>query len=309
MKVGFVYSGQGSQYYGMGQELYESEPIFKQTIDEADQIVDFDLKELMFDENEKLHQTEYTQPALLAMEVGLTRLLAAKGIKPDVAAGLSLGEYAALVASGALDFAETVRLVQKRGRFMTEAVPSGKGAMAAIMGLDRQSVITVCKQFEDQGVIVPANYNMPGQIVIAGEKQVLDQAVDSFIQSGAKRVIPLNVSGPFHSELLEPAAVNLAEELQHVRLSPMTIPVVTNLTGSVIASSEEIVPTLIQQVKSPVYWEECIETMIQMGVDYFVEVGPGRTLCSFIKKIDRSVKTQNVENQQTLEKVIKLMME
>lgn len=309
MKVGFVYSGQGSQYYGMGQELYESEPIFKQTIDEADQIVDFDLKELMFDENEKLHQTEYTQPALLAMEVGLTRLLAAKGIKPDVAAGLSLGEYAALVASGALDFAETVRLVQKRGRFMTEAVPSGKGAMAAIMGLDRQSVITVCKQFEDQGVIVPANYNMPGQIVIAGEKQVLDQAVDSFIQAGAKRVIPLNVSGPFHSELLEPAAVNLAEELQHVSLSPMTIPVVTNLTGSVIASSEEIVPTLIQQVKSPVYWEECIATMIQMGVDHFVEVGPGRTLCSFIKKIDRSVKTQNVENQQTLEKVIKLMME
>lgn len=309
MKVGFVYSGQGSQYYGMGQELYESEPIFKQTIDEADQIVDFDLKELMFDENEKLHQTEYTQPALLAMEVGLTRLLAAKGIKPDVAAGLSLGEYAALVASGALDFAETVRLVQKRGRFMTEAVPSGKGAMAAIMGLDRQSVITVCKQFEDQGVIVPANYNMPGQIVIAGEKQVLDQAVDSFIQAGAKRVIPLNVSGPFHSELLEPAAVNLAEELQHVSLSPMTIPVVTNLTGSVIDSSEEIVPTLIQQVKSPVYWEECIETMIQMGVDCFVEVGPGRTLCSFIKKIDRSVKTQNVENQQTLEKVIKLMME
>lgn len=309
MKVGFVYSGQGSQYYGMGQELYESEPIFKQTIDEADQIVDFDLKELMFDENEKLHQTEYTQPALLAMELGLTRLLAAKGIKPDVAAGLSLGEYAALVASGALDFAETVRLVQKRGRFMTEAVPSGKGAMAAIMGLDRQSVITVCKQFEDQGVIVPANYNMPGQIVIAGEKQVLDQAVDSFIQAGAKRVIPLNVSGPFHSELLEPAAVNLAEELQHVRLSPMTIPVVTNLTGSVIASSEEIVPTLIQQVKSPVYWEECIETMIQMGVDHFVEVGPGRTLCSFIKKIDRTVKTQNVENQQTLEKVIKLMME
>lgn len=309
MKVGFVYSGQGSQYYGMGQELYESEPIFKQTIDEADQRVDFDLKELMFDENEKLHQTEYTQPALLAMEVGLTRLLAAKGIKPDVAAGLSLGEYAALVASGALDFAETVRLVQKRGRFMTEAVPSGKGAMAAIMGLDRQSVITVCKQFEDQGVIVPANYNMPGQIVIAGEKQVLDQAVDSFIQAGAKRVIPLNVSGPFHSELLEPAAVNLAEELQHVSLSPMTIPVVTNLTGSVIDSSEEIVPTLIQQVKSPVYWEECIETMIQMGVDCFVEVGPGRTLCSFIKKIDRSVKTQNVENQQTLEKVIKLMME
>lgn len=309
MKVGFVYSGQGSQYHGMGQELYESEPIFKQTIDEADQIVDFDLKELMFDENEKLHQTEYTQPALLAMEVGLTRLLAAKGIKPDVAAGLSLGEYAALVASGALDFAETVRLVQKRGRFMTEAVPSGKGAMAAIMGLNRQSVITVCKQFEDQGVIVPANYNMPGQIVIAGEKQVLDQAVDSFIQAGAKRVIPLNVSGPFHSELLEPAAVNLAEELQHVSLSPMTIPVVTNLTGSVIASSEEIVPTLIQQVKSPVYWEECIATMIQMGVDHFVEVGPGRTLCSFIKKIDRSVKTQNVENQQTLEKVIKLMME
>lgn len=309
MKVGFVYSGQGSQYHGMGQELYESEPIFRQTIDEADQIVDFDLKELMFDENEKLHQTEYTQPALLAMEVGLTRLLAAKGIKPDVAAGLSLGEYAALVASGALDFAETVRLVQKRGRFMTEAVPSGKGAMAAIMGLDRQSVITVCKQFEDQGVIVPANYNMPGQIVIAGEKQVLDQAVDSFIQAGAKRVIPLNVSGPFHSELLEPAAVNLAEELQHVSLSPMTIPVVTNLTGSVIDSSEEIVPTLIQQVKSPVYWEECIATMIQMGVDYFVEVGPGRTLCSFIKKIDRSVKTQNVENQQTLEKVIKLMME
>lgn len=309
MKVGFVYSGQGSQYHGMGQELYESEPIFKQTIDEADQIVDFDLKELMFDENEKLHQTEYTQPALLAMEVGLTRLLAAKGIKPDVAAGLSLGEYAALVASGALDFAETVRLVQKRGRFMTEAVPSGKGAMAAIMGLNHQSVITVCKQFEDQGVIVPANYNMPGQIVIAGEKQVLDQAVDSFIQAGAKRVIPLNVSGPFHSELLEPAAVNLAEELQHVSLSPMTIPVVTNLTGSVIASSEEIVPTLIQQVKSPVYWEECIATMIQMGVDHFVEVGPGRTLCSFIKKIDRSVKTQNVENQQTLEKVIKLMME
>lgn len=309
MKLGFVYSGQGSQYHGMGKELYETQPVFQETIDEANQLLDFDLKKLMFTEHEWLHLTEYTQPALLAMEVGLTRLLASEGIKPDVVAGLSLGEYAALVTSGALDFGETVKLVQKRGRFMTEAVPGGQGAMSAIMGLDRQTVLQVCQQFENQGVIVPANYNMPGQIVIAGEKTVLEQASEAFIEAGAKRVIPLNVSGPFHSKMLEPAAVSLEKELQQLHISEMKIPVVTNLTGQVIASSEEIVPTLVKQVKSPVYWEECVQTMVEMGVDHFIELGPGKTLCSFIKKINRSVKTQNVENEQTLEKARKLVME
>lgn len=308
MKLGFVYSGQGSQYHGMGKELYETQTVFQETIDEADQLLDFDLKKLMFTEYEWLHLTEYTQPALLAMEVGLTRLLASEGLKPDVVAGLSLGEYAALVTSGALDFGETVKLVQKRGRFMTEAVPGGQGAMSAIMGLDRQTVLQVCQQFENQGVIVPANYNMPGQIVIAGEKTVLEQASEAFVEAGAKRVIPLNVSGPFHSKMLEPAAVNLEKELQQLHISEMKIPVVTNLTGQVIASSEDIVPTLVQQVKSPVYWEECVQTMVAMGVDHFIELGPGKTLCSFIKKIDRSVKTQNVENEQTMEKVRKLVM-
>lgn len=308
MKLGFVYSGQGSQYHGMGKELYETQTVFQETIDEADQLLDFDLKKLMFTEHEWLHLTEYTQPALLAMEVGLTRLLASEGLKPDVVAGLSLGEYAALVTSGALDFGETVKLVQKRGRFMTEAVPGGQGAMSAIMGLDRQTVLQVCQQFENQGVIVPANYNMPGQIVIAGEKTVLEQASEAFIEAGAKRVIPLNVSGPFHSKMLEPAALSLEKELQQLHISEMKIPVVTNLTGQVIASSEDIVPTLVQQVKSPVYWEECVQTMVAMGVDHFIELGPGKTLCSFIKKIDRSVKTQNVENEQTMEKVRKLVM-
>lgn len=308
MKVAFVFSGQGAQYAGMGKELYENFPVAKKVFDQSTAAAGYDMAELCFTENEQLNLTEYTQPAILTMSVAVAEILKELGIKPDAVAGLSLGEYSALVESGALDFSEAVQLVQKRGRYMTEAVPAGVGAMSAIMGLDRQAVEAACQKASAEGIVVPANYNMPGQIVIAGETHAVELAETYLTEAGAKRVIRLNVSGPFHTVLLEPAASKLATELAQVTVHPMNLPVVTNFTGQVIADETEIKNTLVQQVMSPVRWEECVETLIAQGVDTFIEVGPGRALTGFIKKISKEVTVQNVEDLKTLEKVKKIIL-
>ncbi|MBO0475790.1 ACP S-malonyltransferase [Vagococcus sp. DIV0080] len=304
MKIGFVFSGQGAQYLGMGHEFYTNSLIFKQFIDLASEVLDFDLPHLLFEENEKLNQTEYTQPAILAMSVAISEMIKEKlNITPSMCAGLSLGEYTALVESGALDFETALKLVRKRGKLMQEAVPTGVGAMLAVMGMERDVIQKVCVEASEVAGVYPANYNMPGQIVIGGYKEGVAKAQELLNEAGAKRLIPLNVSGPFHTPLLKEASDNLEKVLETITFNEMSIPVVTNVTGEVISDREAIRSTLTKQVMSPVYFEDCIRTMISSGVDTFIEIGPGKTLSSFIKKNDRTVKVQHCEDLKTFEKL------
>ncbi|MGO2099941.1 ACP S-malonyltransferase [Vagococcus salmoninarum] len=308
MKIAFVYSGQGAQYLGMGQEFYETFPTYRSIIDQGSAILGYDLQDLMVNQEAKLNETVYTQPAILAMSVALTAVLKEElNLEPTAVAGLSLGEYSALIASQALSYEEGIALVEKRGRFMTEAVPAGVGAMSAIMGLSREVVEATCAEASSKGLVIAANYNMPTQIAIAGEVAAVAYAEELLTAKGARRVIRLNVSGPFHTALLKPAADQLAVALGETTFSEMQLPVVTNVTGQVIPSQAEIVPTLVKQVMSPVYWQDCVETLIADGYDTFVEVGPGKALSSFIKKINKNVTVQNVDNLKTLEKVKKMI--
>ena len=304
MKIGFVFSGQGAQYLGMGHEFYTNSLIFKQFIDLASEVLDFDLPHLLFEENEKLNQTEYTQPAILAMSVAISEMIKEKlNITPSMCAGLSLGEYTALVESGALDFETALKLVRKRGKLMQEAVPTGVGAMLAVMGMERDVIQKICVEASEVAGVYPANYNMPGQIVIGGYKEGVAKAQELLNEAGAKRLIPLNVSGPFHTPLLKEASDNLEKVLETITFNEMSIPVVTNVTGEIISDKEDIRSTLTKQVMSPVYFEDCIRTMIASGVDTFIEIGPGKTLSSFIKKIDRTLKVQHCEDLKTFEKL------
>lgn len=307
MKIAFVYSGQGAQYQGMGQEFYDAYQVVRDVFDTASKALDLDMAALCFEENDQLNETTYTQPAILTVSMAIDALLKENGIEPEVVAGLSLGEYSALVKAEVLDFSEAVQLVKKRGQFMTEAVPSGVGAMSAIMGLDREVVETVCAEVERSGVgvVTPANYNMPGQIVIAGIKAAVEEASERLVENGAKKVIPLQVSGPFHTALLEPASKQLAKALETVSIHEPKLPIVSNTQASVIKQQQEIAPLLERQVMSPVLWEDSVREMInELGVTTFIEVGPGKALSSFIKKIDRSVTILNVENQKSLEKTL-----
>ena len=308
MNVAFVFSGQGAQYLGMGREFYTNSLIFKQFIDQASKVLELDIPQLMFEEEEKLNQTEYTQPVILAMSVAISEMVKdSLGIKPVMSAGLSLGEYTALVESGSLDFETALKLVRKRGKLMQEAVPQGVGAMTAVMGMDRETIQSICEEASSVAGVYPANYNMPGQIVIGGYKEGVVKAEELLAEAGAKRLIPLKVSGPFHTPLLKEASENLEAVLKEITFKEMTIPVVTNVTGKVIPSEEQIISTLTKQVMSPVYFEDCVKEMINEGVDTFIEIGPGKTLTSFIKKIDKTVKTQNCEDQKTFEKLEKLI--
>lgn len=304
MKIGFVFSGQGAQYLGMGKEFYETSPIFKDYIDRASELLAIDMPNIMFNDEEILNLTEFTQPIILTMSLAISEMIKTNlGIKPEIVSGLSLGEYSALVESGALDFQTAVSLVRQRGKFMQEAVPKNVGAMTAVMGLDREIVKNVCLEASEISGVYPANFNMPGQIVIGGYKQGVSIAEELLKERGAKRLIPLTVSGPFHTPLLEPAAQQLNSLLETMTFQDMLIPVVTNVSGEVIKSPTDIKETLTQQVMSPVYFEDCIKKMIELKVDMIIEIGPGRTLCSFIKKIDKSVQTFNVDNQKTFDKL------
>lgn len=299
MKTVFLFSGQGAQYVGMGQELYQQESSVQQTFTEASEMLGYDMTELCFTENDRLNQTEYTQPAILTVSVAFWRLLKEKGLQADALAGLSLGEYSALVASGALDFQTAVALVQKRGKFMANAAPQGVGKMVAVMNTPAETIEAICKEASQVGIVSPANYNTPQQIVIGGEVAAVDQAVQLLQAAGAKRMIPLNVSGPFHTKLLEPASKQLAQELAKIEIKDLQVPVISNTTAKPM-KQEQVKELLEKQVKSPVRFYESIEQLKQMGIEQMIEIGPGKVLTGFLKKIDKTIAASRVEDAQTL---------
>ncbi|BAK95259.1 ACP S-malonyltransferase [Tetragenococcus halophilus] len=300
MKTAFLFSGQGDQYPGMGKDLYDQYEIVQKTFEQASNVLNYDMAELCFTENEQLDLTEYTQPAILTVSVAFLRLLKEKGIQPDAAAGLSLGEYSALVASQALSFETAVDLVARRGKYMAEAAPSGVGKMVAVMNMPADTIEKACQQASEYGIISPANYNTPKQIVIGGEEKAVDYALDLLSQAGARRMIPLNVSGPFHTKLLEPASKQLKEVLKETTFNEMQIPVVSNTTAKVM-KQDEIKHLLELQVKSPVRFYESVATLKELGIERIIEVGPGKTINGFMKKIDKSIKTDRISDLKTLQ--------
>ncbi|MDT8716259.1 ACP S-malonyltransferase [Clostridium sp. 19966] len=303
-KIGFIFSGQGSQYVGMGKELYDNFIEFKEIFDKANDSLGYDLKGICFHgPKEILDITENTQPAVLTMSCAILNILTAKGIIPDATAGFSLGEYSALVCSKALSFEKAVKLVGKRGKFMQEAVPVGIGAMAAVLGLDREKVLQCCSEASSEGVVEAVNFNCPGQIVLAGEIKAIDKAMELAIAKGGKSV-KLNVSAPFHSSLLKPAADKLGIELGNIEFNDIEIPVLTNVNADYINNKNEIKSLLIKQAMSPVYWEDIINRMINDGIDTFLEIGPGKTLSGFVKRINRKLDIMNVENIESLNQVL-----
>ena len=307
-KVAFVFPGQGAQYTGMGKELAEGHEVAMKTFEEAGEALEIDMKALCFTGTEEdLKMTENTQPTILTVSVALARILTEKGIKPDYTAGLSLGEYSAHVLSGSLNFRDAVKLVRKRGQFMQEAVPAGEGTMAAIMGLERDQVLEGLKEAAKAGVVEAANYNCPGQIVIAGKTAAVEKACEILKAKGAKRAMILPVSAPFHSSMLAPAGLMLAKELETVVVSEMSIPVIANVNASMIKNKEEIKPNLIKQVSSSVLWEDSVKKMLEEGVKTFIEIGPGKALSGFIKKIDKEVTILNVEDAASLAKTLEVL--
>ena len=307
-KTAFLFAGQGAQYIGMGKEFYEQFPICKQVFEEASESLHLDLKKLcFFGEKEDLDRTENTQPAVVTMSIAAYQALSQYEIKPDVVAGLSLGEYSALTVSNVFTLSQVVTLVSKRGRFMQEAVPAGIGKMAAVLGLSAEKVREACEESKAFGIVEPANFNCPGQIVIGGEIRAVDEAARIAKDKGAMKVIDLTVSAPFHTSMLKPAAEKLKLELEQITLGEMKIPVISNVNAKYINNTDEIKGLLYNQVMSSVQWEQTIRNMIIDGVTNFIEIGPGRTLSGFVKKIDRGLSIYNVENLASLEATVSAM--
>ena len=301
-KIAFVFPGQGAQYTGMAHDFYERFPVSREVFEKASRASGLDVAALCFEENENLNITEYTQIAMLTAEIAILRAVEESGIHSQVNAGLSLGEYAALAASGVMKEEDAFAIVRKRGILMQEAYPTG-GAMSAVLGTDAQVIEKICE--ETDGIVSVANYNCPGQIVITGEEKAVAEASEALKAAGARQVIPLNVSGPFHCELLREAGEKLGEDLAEVEIQPFTIPYVTNVTAQYVTEPEQVKELLVKQVSSSVRWQQCVEQMIRDGVDTFIEIGPGRTLTGFLKKIDRNVKAFHIEKTEDLDAVRK----
>ncbi len=300
-RIAFIFPGQGAQYCGMGQDFYEQTKIGKEIYHMASGLLDFSMPQLCFNKNDRLDVTEYTQAAMVTTSIAMMRVLEAeKGIRPDVAAGLSLGEYCALAAAGVMSDADAIGTVRQRGILMQEAVPAGIGAMAAILALDASKIEEVLSGME--GVQI-ANYNCPGQVVISGKKEVVEEANEKLLAAGAKRALMLNVSGPFHSAMLAGAGEKLGEVLKGVKINKPRIPYVANVTAQYVTDKEMVKPLLIRQVSSSVRWQQSMETMLKDGVDTFIEIGPGKTLSGFMKKITRDVKVFNIEKLEDMEKL------
>lgn len=299
-KTAFLFAGQGAQKLGMARDLYDQYRTVKETFDQASRVLGYDLRDLIDQDEEKLNQTRYTQPAILTTSVAIYRLLVEKGFQPDMVAGLSLGEYSALVAAGSLDFEDAVALIAKRGQFMETAAPAGTGKMVAVMNTDVVLIEEACEKASDKGYVKPANYNTPAQIVIGGDVAAVDAAVDYLKEAGAKRLIPLNVSGPFHTALLKPASEKLALELENVDFREFQVPLVGN-TEAKVMEKNQIKSLLARQVMEPVRFYESIDTMKELGLTKVIEIGPGKVLSGFLKKIDKNIEALAVEDEASLQ--------
>src|SRR6202050_2129081 len=309
-KVAFLFPGQASQYPGMGREFSEKFPTARAVFDEADDALRFPISKMCFEGTEEdLKQTANTQPCILAVSVAVFRVLSERGFVPQFVAGHSLGEYSALVAAGALSFADAMRLVRMRGAVMQEAVPAGEGAMAAILGLSPAQVSDICKRAADGPVCSAANLNSPEQTVISGNATAIKRAVELASQNGAKRAVVLPVSAPFHCALMQPAQARMEPELRKTNFADLRVPVVTNVDAEATSSGTEARDALIRQITSPVRWEDSIRELIEQGVTAFVEVGPGRVLSGLLRQIDRSVHVFNVEDSRTLQTALERLVQ
>ncbi len=302
-KTAFMFPGQGAQYVGMGKDFYDALPVCREMFELAGKASGLDVTALCFEENDRINITEYTQIAMLAAEVAILKAVEEKGIRADVTAGLSLGEYGALTAGGVMSPADVFKVVRQRGIYMQEAVPTG-GAMTAVMGLDAEKIEAVCE--ETEGIVSVANYNCPGQIVITGEADAVNRAAEKLTAAGAKRCVPLKVSGPFHSQMLTGAGEKLGRVLADVEIGEIRIPYIANVTADYVTDRGQVKDLLTRQVSSSVRWQQTIERMLADGVDTFIEIGPGKTLSGFMRKISREVKTLNIEKLEDLDKLAEL---
>lgn len=300
MKAAFIFPGQGAQKIGMGKDFYETFEVSKAVYDQASSWLGMDVCELCFEENDRLDITRYTQVGLLTTELAILKAVEEKGIRPVVTAGLSLGEYAAITAAGKISLEDALRVIDKRGLYMQEAVPVG-GAMSAVIGLDMEVIRKVCE--ETEGIVEVANDNCPGQTVISGEAEAVAAAGEALKAAGARMVTPLKVSGPFHSSMLKGAGERLKPELEKVQWVNSDIPYVSNTTAELVEDKDKILPLLVRQVSESVRWKEDVKVMTDMGVDTFIEIGPGKTLAGFMKRIDRKIKCINIETVKDMEKL------
>lgn len=304
MKIGFIYAGQGSQVVGMGKSFYDHYETARKIMDSIQ--IDFDVKDLCFNGPiDVLSQTQYTQPCMVACAIMATELLKENGIEPAMSAGLSLGEYSALYSAGVMDAKTTIDLVRFRGQAMEEAAKGIESKMVAVLGLDRETLQKCVEEASVYGVVQIANYNCPGQLVIGGEAKAVDKAAELALENKARRALPLNTSGPFHTSLLEKASIALADKFKEVTFHEMRLPVIFNSTAKPLEANSTIAEMLTRQVKSSVYFEDSVRYMLSQGVDTFIEIGPGKVLSGFIRKIDKTIKCCQVEDQESLEKTLK----